>query len=214
MDRQAVEQPDGTLVMVDITVTERIIQSLRAGNYFEQSCAAAGIHPDTAYGWLTNAARLRIANNGERPKRPGKHDTACLDFSEAVARADSEWEVRSNLQLEMLGRGGHQTITVTEKINPETNEVIERTVKTDTHPPDAKVLMWRLERRHPDRYGYRVEVTPGLPQLSAAEHAQAILDAIDGIVGAAPVELGPGAEVIDVEEVPVSSNGDGGGTFT
>lgn len=92
----------------------------------------------------------------------------------------------------MLGRGGHQTITVTEKINPATNEVLERTFQ----PP----------HEHPGEPG----------QLSAAEHAQAILDAIDGIAGAAPVEDAP--DVIDVvEAVPAlpSPNGDGqGGTFT
>src|SRR4051812_18697193 len=62
-------------------VRERIVQALRAGNYAEAACRAAGIAPSTYYRWL------------ER----GQQDESGLhrDFFEEVRRAEAEAEVHA-----------------------------------------------------------------------------------------------------------------------
>lgn len=145
-----------------ITVHDRIVNALRAGAYFEQACAFAGIHRDTAYGYLSIAGRIRLRTIGE-PDVEGlsDHERDCLAFSDAVGEADAQWEVNALLTLERLGRGGIPQIkTVVKRGASTTNDegvtvegpVLEVTTTTEASLPHAQVLMWRLERRFPSRY--------------------------------------------------------------
>jgi hypothetical protein len=62
-------------------VTERVVQAVRAGNYAEAACQAAGISASTYYRWM----------------RRGEQDPASPQaaFREAVLRAEAEAEVHA-----------------------------------------------------------------------------------------------------------------------
>lgn len=141
-----------------ITVADHIAQAIAAGNYFEQACQSAGVAKSTAYRWLSTGAKAAQAINKLGPDAVTltRNDRRCLEFWDAVTEAEARWEVSAVTQLEQLGRGGAQKVTITERVDPN-GQLIEKTIRTETLPPDARVLMWRLERRFPDRYGHRVE---------------------------------------------------------
>jgi hypothetical protein len=165
---RTINHDDGTTEQRPVTTADRITAHLRNGNYFEQACAAAGVHRETAYGWLRIGAQAiaRAASTGiplddlDLPV----HHLACVAFSDAVAEAEAEWEVRANTTLETLARGGITSETVTEKQDPTRLDengqplVVERTVRTERTLPSAQVLEWRLTRRFPERYGHRVDL--------------------------------------------------------
>jgi transposase len=62
-------------------VQERVLQAIRAGNYAEVACRAAGIAPSTYYRWL---------ERGER-----EPDGSYARFAEAVRLAEAEAEVHA-----------------------------------------------------------------------------------------------------------------------
>lgn len=64
---------------------ERIVQAVRAGNYFKQSAEAAGITDRTFYYWI---------EQGEADAEQGR-DTAHLRFLQAITRAQAEAEVHA-----------------------------------------------------------------------------------------------------------------------
>lgn len=145
-----------------IDATDRIIASLKAGDYLETAAAAAGIKKPTLYDWLrrganATAATARAEALGKPAPKLSDLEKRCIQFSDAVAAATAEWHQRSLVTLEGLARGGHQSTTTTVKRNAE-GDVIETTTKTETLPPNAQVLMWRLTRRFPDKYAQRIDV--------------------------------------------------------
>jgi hypothetical protein len=60
-------------------VTDRVVQAVRAGNYADAACQAAGISPSTYYRWMSRGAQ-----------EPGSEYAR---FREAVLRAEAEAEV-------------------------------------------------------------------------------------------------------------------------
>lgn len=153
---------------VNITIQQRIVEHLRVGAYFEEACAAAGVSKVAAYNWQREGARLErdVLSGQLRRSKLTKRQRQLIDFVNAVDEATHTWAVQSHLQLERLARGGMPTEVVTEKYatdpaNPTGPGIlIESTTRTSALVPNAAVLMWRLERRFPDRWGrQRVEVT-------------------------------------------------------
>lgn len=158
-----------------ITVADRIVNGLRAGAYFEQCCAAAGIHRETAYGWLRIAGRVRI-RHAKGHADLTSHEQACLAFSDAVDEAEAQWELSALATLERLGRGGIEEQVVTVKVNADGST--ETSTRSSRTLPVAQVLEWRLERKIPERYGRRVEVTgkDGEPLLGHDERVENITE--------------------------------------
>lgn len=180
---------------VDITVADRIVEGLQVGNYFEHACAAGGVTKETGYEWLRVAGRALIRARGRDLVDVDfeDHERRCIEFSDAVAVAESQWVARANATLEQLARGGLITTHTTIKRGPspgldENGDVIpgpelERTVRTETHLPNAAVLMWRLEKRFPSLYGNRLElVSPG-HALTTEERAAELITGIEGFLG-------------------------------
>jgi transposase len=60
-------------------VTDRVVQAVRAGNYADAACQAAGISPSTYYRWM-----------GRGAQEPGSEYAR---FRKAVLRAEAEAEV-------------------------------------------------------------------------------------------------------------------------
>jgi hypothetical protein len=161
-----------------VTVADRIVNGLRAGAYFEQAVAAAGVAKDTAYGWLRIAGKVRIRARGSLDTiELTHHETNCLRFSDAVAEAEASWEVGALALLEQLARGGIEQLREVVKVDAN-GTVLERTTTREHTLPSAQVLEWRLERKIPERYGRRVEIglDAGGPVLSEEERADALVD--------------------------------------
>jgi hypothetical protein len=149
-----------------VTVADQIVQSIGAGSYFEQACAAAGVGRNTGLRWLRAGAiaakRVEVQDGDETAADLNQNDVRYLAFWRAVTEAEARWEIVATTTLEQLGRGGLTKTVETVKYDAKGN-VAGKTVRTETLPPDPAVIMWRLERKHPDRYGRRVEIVGGIP---------------------------------------------------
>lgn len=103
-----------------------IVKALAAGNYLEPSCYLAGIAPKTAYEWIKRG-RAEDERLAKNPRaRMRKSEVPFVDFREAVCEAQARAET----------------------------EDVERVA--DAGKIDWKAAAWRLERKHPDRWGRRI----------------------------------------------------------
>lgn len=174
------DRPLGTITTDDgertVTVSERIVASLRAGNYLEPSAAAAGVSKAVVYNWLKTAGYANKRYEGDRT-RMTPFEERCCRFLDAIDEAQGIWEVGALTQLERLARGGIEIKKTTTKYN--SDGTVERTETIEHTLPDKQVLEWRLERRHEDRWGrkLRIEETPAT--LPVADHADALINSLD-----------------------------------
>lgn len=150
---------DGTTVKV--TAGERIIQCLRMGSYMETAAATAGVDKTTVYEWLKVGATAtdKVHRQGIPASKLTAHERKCMEFSHAVDEAQALAEMDDLATLAELAAGGAEHVTTTTKRDSNGN-VVEHTTKVERLAPNAAVLTWRLERRHPERWGRRrIEVT-------------------------------------------------------
>lgn len=153
------EGPDGQTE--EVTAGERIVQCLRMGAYVETAAATAGVDKTTVYEWLKVGAQAtaKITAGTATASKLTAHETRCMEFSHAVAEAQALAEMDDLATLAELGAGGRQATSTVTKRNA-AGEVLEHVTKVETLQPNAAVLTWRLERRHPDRWGRRrIEVS-------------------------------------------------------
>ncbi len=108
-------------------VIKLVANSLLVGNYFETAIASAGFHKDTGYEWLKKGAN-----------HPG---SIYSQFSDAVRKAEADSEARDVMVIEMAAHGAKA------QFDSQGNKVREEVAR------DPKVAMWRLERKHPKRWG-------------------------------------------------------------
>lgn len=171
---------------IPITVADRIVTGIQIGMYMEPAIAQAGVAKGTVYGWLHNAglARIRTLGNDDHPSLTDL-ERKSIAFSDAVDIANATWEASKLGALEQLERGGTINEIVTEKIGVDADgeeHVIERTIRRETMLPDARVIMWRLTRRFPDRYHTRMELTGpdgGPLALTIEDRAAALSDTLE-----------------------------------
>ncbi len=191
---RTIEHKDGSTEEVNVTAADRILSALRTGNYFEQACAAAGVHKETAYGWLRRGAqavaRAAMLNLPVEELDLPPTDLRYVEFSDAVAQAEAQWEVQANTLLENAARGGVTEVTVTEKHDANGN-LVETTTRTTTLPPNVQVIEWRLTRRYSERYYPRVGfVFPAVAdELSVEDKAEVLAGELRAfLAGRADVE--------------------------
>lgn len=166
-----------------VTVAEHVVAAIRAGNYVEAAAASAGVNKDTVYDWLRQGARLNTDYHQGRITlpRPGSTDRQLMEFSDAVAAAEAEWEVAANATLERLSRPRQVEETRTTVETPADGKPVTTKTVTlrKTEEADPATIRWRLERRYPNRYGRtRVEVSGpdgGPIPLSVREQASEAL---------------------------------------
>lgn len=141
----------GRPVLLNPEVQDTIVTAIRAGNYIETAAAAAGISKETLYDWLRQGAKAK----------EGKFK----DFSDSVQKAMADSEMREVSVLDHAMGGGatiskRVTETVTEKKGGDT---ITKTVTEETiQPPQWQPAAWRLERKHPEKYGQRQRIDANL----------------------------------------------------
>lgn len=183
-------RPSSLLAVVDreknTTTADRIVDLLRAGNYVETAAAAAGVDKTTLYDWLKQGARLSRDLAAQRTRRRdlSQHQRALVDFSNAVADAQAESESRDVMRLAQLANGGLPQVVETVKVDGN-GAVIERTTKTEQTLPNAQVLEWRLERRHPTKWGRKQSLEhsgPGGGAIPVQVQAEQVVAVVSGIL--------------------------------
>jgi hypothetical protein len=168
LDAPLTTRPDGTVV----TIADRILASVAAGNYIETAAASAGIHKTSVYEWARVGARVNAAlMAGQRRSEFTKHERRCAEFSDALLRAEAEAEAADVTVAAQLAQGGlkQRTVKTVKRTKKDTaGQVLEshetaETTETSTLP-DGAMIRWRLAKRHPERWGGtdRVEISgPG-----------------------------------------------------
>jgi transposase len=123
-------------------LSDRIVEMLRIGCYIEEAAASAGISKQVVYDWQRNGARTRnLIESGEAGDADlSDHDLQCVSFLDSVDQAHEEWFVESNRALHKFSTDEDGRLT----------------------KDGAAVLMWRMERKNPGRYGRRAPVEVNL----------------------------------------------------
>lgn len=104
-------------------IQDRIVMLLRSGNYFETACTFAGVSKATAYNWMRRGRAEAERVEGNSRAKIKKSEEVYVNFLYAVEEAIAFAEINDLHRLDKHA-----------EVNP-------------------NVLMWRLERRHPSRWG-------------------------------------------------------------
>lgn len=126
-----------------VKVGEAIIEALEAGSYFDDACAAAGIHESTGYDWLS---RGRTASG---IKNPAKAERPFIEFAEAVEKARAGAVVFAITVIRKAAQG-----------EPAEYDGDGHLVKGE-RGPQWTAAAWYLERTRPQKFGRRLAVEGG-----------------------------------------------------
>ena len=114
-------------------VHDSIVQTLRAGNYFDAACYHAGITEKTGYNWLARGeAELARMQRATKHTEPQADEAIYVAFLQAVKKATSEAEVEAVAKM----KAGYQMV------NGERERI-----------HDWQRIAWWLERRYPRKWG-------------------------------------------------------------
>lgn len=143
----------------DRTVADAVADLIRLGNYMETAALHVGIGVSTVKVWMREG-RLALdrIEAGARRRDLSARQRHCADFRAAVDLALADAEQRDVRTLAALARGGLPLTSTVERYETDDAgqlQLAERTITTRESLPDARVLLWRLERRFPDRWGRR-----------------------------------------------------------
>lgn len=178
-------RPHDILRPIDIdgrrtTVLARIIELVRAGNYVETAARTTGTDRETLGQWLKRGGRLlrAAAVDPTLESTWDRHERAYVDLNHSVADAAAEWEATMLAIHDHAARGNRtRTITTTKVFADGTEEVTTRVEGGDIN---LAALQWRLERKFPDRFSRRTEVSgPGGAPIPIEVRQQAIIDALN-----------------------------------
>lgn len=171
-----------TDVMEPVTVADRICEHLERHAYREQAAIATGISKDTFYDWLRTATLAGAKLH--RGERLNAHERRCLDFSDAVERAEALSEQRSLERLDALANGTDAAVAL-------------------------RAETFRLSRRHRKRWGDNVTVELGddtaeaMGELAASART-ALGDLLTEVADRlAPVQIVGAGHVVDEGDTPL-----------
>lgn len=184
IDRRPERDEQGNLTgnVVDVTVMDRVVETLRLGGYIEDAAARVGASKKTLYDWMRAGARAdRDLYSGKvTVSKLSAHQRRCREFLHAVVNAEADGKMLLLGLSEKLARGGYKRETVTEKRNS-AGQVIERTVKEEVAEPDGAMLRWRMERRWPHQFGRRIVELVGGGEHSWEDEADPVEERADAL---------------------------------
>jgi hypothetical protein len=156
--------PDGTTT--DVTVMERVEETLRQGAFVKDAAARVGVAVETLRRWQATGVRKRadlmaLGPDGRPKLQPSDltaHERNCVELADRMDRAEAEARTALLVLGQRLARGGVERVERTVKMDPAGNvtETIERTTTTEADP---RMIQWLLSHRWRDDFGSRVEVT-------------------------------------------------------
>lgn len=177
----------------DVTAAERVVQLVGIGTHIDHAGAAVGLSPIEVRGWMRDGLNvLNEVSNGKAWEHCTYDERALATFAHAAIKAEGEWIGQQQALLEALARGGMEATVVTETVDG-AGRLLDRTTKTSKLAPDARVVMWRLERRYPTVYGSRATVDIiGADNTNQESTKDRLRSRFETLVGR--LELGPGEE--------------------
>lgn len=189
LDDPARRRPDGTIV----TIGEAVITAVGLGQDYTAAAKGAGISTATLHQWRVRGAAARTTQLKGRTVTA--NDGKLISFLDALESAESNAELE---RLAIIHRASqpHQVVKVVEKVDPTKTGsdgkplVLERTTTTETRPGLWTPAAWWLERRMPDKYAKRVELSgPDGGDIPVAQRARTLADSLsEYLQGAADAE--------------------------
>lgn len=180
-------EKDGQSVVVAVTRLDRIREVMQIGGFDKDAAARCGVHVATYRDWLkvgTNA-RSDLANGRRRKRQLSAHEKQCVELVEVVELAEAEARMLLMGVAEQLSRGGLEATTIVEK-RDNGGQLTERSTKVETLHPDGAMIRWRLERRWPEDFSRRLEITGpgGAPVKAEVSVVDKLLSDLDRIANA------------------------------
>lgn len=141
--------PKGTTPKLTRELIQEISDTIRRGGYVEMATALCGISKDTFYRWL-------------REGKNAKGNTLTRELSYAVERAMAEAEINDLNKISDAADGQCAQFLM----DSNGNYILDKSgCVIMTRPPikpDWRAAAWRLERRHPKRWGMRRTGEPSI----------------------------------------------------
>lgn len=186
---------DGTIV----TTGDAIVSRIRLGLEYQSACDSAGICRQTLHEWRLKGARLRAQQTQGMLRNPTDDERALMDFLDNLERAEAEAEANRLAVISQAAQGGTKVRKTTIRYDSKGKQ-IERTVIEETLKPEWKAAAWVLERRYPNRYAKRLEVTgaDGSELVPPAQQARDLAENLKDFQ--AGVQTGKTLPIIDVTE--------------
>jgi hypothetical protein len=144
----------------NVTAAEHVIERIGLGQGLEEVAKSANLNRQTINNWRAAGARARAkeANGAEL----NDHEQAYRQFVDALERAETDAEWRHLLIWIRGAEGGAQIEDVDEIFEPNSNGelvLVRRVVTRKTVAASWAASRDFLERRFPDRYRKRSEIT-------------------------------------------------------
>lgn len=165
MSRRAPRRNTGRRSGLTPELATQIVDLVARGNYLETSARACGVPPGTLWEWLKKGedAAKAIAEGETLPDRA----RLFAEFTEAVARARADGEVKAVAVVEKVMEGGFlvkETPLISRDGSLVYGEDGEMLYAREYAQPDGKLALEYLSRTRPERYArtpaaQRVEVT-------------------------------------------------------
>lgn len=201
-------QPSG---VGNLTMGDIVVRNIGRGLSHREAARASGINVGTLTSWLyrgrTALARIEAGDQTVT--------VAEARFAEFAARVeDATAQARARLMEQVEGAAFEPQVVkrVTRKlvdsgrVDAEGKPIlveVERTEKVEEHPPRWAAAAWLMERRWPNEYGNRVQVTAGAEvdrdrdERAFADELRAFLEgaAAAGELAAGPIDVEPVEDV-------------------
>lgn len=153
-----------------VTITERVVETLRAGGFIHDAAARIGFPRETLSDWRKLGQRTirDIVQGRKRSHELTDHERECVVLAREMEKAEADAKVWMLGKLHDLGAGMKRTETTTRTRTPIVGEtvvteaavVVETTIKEITAVPDVRALTWLLEHRFQRDFGMkRIELS-------------------------------------------------------
>lgn len=224
-------------ILLTPELMDRLCSLLRVGAYVEQACAQVGIEKSSFYNWMRRGARevnrrtkyaeeierehiedrtrrqkIRVEERVRRTKRGKDHVQTCeeeqryVEFLNAIQRAQAEGEHAMLSMVSKAAAGGAVVRRTTRTASDGT------TSTTEVHAlPDWRAAAWRLEKRHPQRWGAArvdVHVEGEIATTSASPARTRLLAALARMAGAGDADIVDSEDDAEEADEPADDDGD------
>jgi len=153
--------PDGEY---DVTIADRIEETLRQGGFLHDAAARAGMTVETLRTVRRKGVQLRakVLADPEAWRAMSGAERSYAEMAERMERAEADARTALLALSQSLARGGRTRTETTRRVD-RNGRTLEVTEKVFTAEPDGRMIQWLLSHRWPEDFGRtRIEVSgPG-----------------------------------------------------